>query len=232
MSQSTKPISPLRQRMLDDMRLRKLSPKTQSGYIRAVVNLTRFLKRSPDTAEAEDLRGYQLHLVEQGTSSGSVNANISGLRFFFEVTVDRPGARFASWYEMWPRSQGTTEGQSATFADMERRLPELQEAAERICGIASEMKGRQKEDPLQWASYTYPCLISLSEVTMTWRLLDMAVVAEKCLDTCKASQRDYYKAKILQATYFSDITLPQAKTNMETCLREGREILEIPDGAF
>ena len=90
MPESTKPISPLRQRMLDDMRLRKLSPKTQSGYIRAVVNFTRFLKRSPDTAEAEDLRRYQLHLVEQGTSSGSLNANISGLRFFFDVTVDRP----------------------------------------------------------------------------------------------------------------------------------------------
>jgi len=90
MSQSTKPISPLRRRMLDDMRLRKLNPKTQTGYIRAVVNFTRFLKRAPDTAEAEDLRRYQLYLVEQGTSSGSLNANISGLRFFFEVTVDRP----------------------------------------------------------------------------------------------------------------------------------------------
>jgi len=76
--------------MLDDMRLRKLNPKTQTGYIRAVVNFTRFLKRAPDTAEAEDLRRYQLYLVEQGTSSGSLNANISGLRFFFEVTVDRP----------------------------------------------------------------------------------------------------------------------------------------------
>jgi len=108
----------------------------------------------------------------------------------------------------------------------------LQETAERVCDIASEMRERQKEDPLQWASYTYPCLISLSEVTMTWRLLDMAVFAEKCLGNCNAAQRDYYKAKILQATYFSDITLPQAKANMETCLREGREILEIPDGAF
>ena len=62
MAQTTKPISPLRQRMLDDMRMRKLSDKTQSHYIRAVVNLTRFLGRSPDTATAEDLRRYQLHL--------------------------------------------------------------------------------------------------------------------------------------------------------------------------
>jgi len=55
MSDSNKPISPLRQRMIEDMTLRKLSPKTQIQYIRAVVKLTRFLGRSPDTATAEDL---------------------------------------------------------------------------------------------------------------------------------------------------------------------------------
>ena len=103
MSQSTKPISPLRQRMFEDMRLRKLNPKTQSAYVRAVVNLTRFLKRSPDTAEAEDLRRYQLHLVEQGTSSGSLNANISGLRFFFDVSVDRPEAMKGMRHVYQPR---------------------------------------------------------------------------------------------------------------------------------
>jgi site-specific recombinase XerD len=92
MRKSTQPISPLRRHMLDDMRLRKFSPKTQSAYIRAVVSFTRFLGRAPDTAEADDLRRYQLHLVEQGTSSGSLNASISGLRFFFDVTVDRPEA--------------------------------------------------------------------------------------------------------------------------------------------
>ena len=56
MSHKTRPISPLRQRMLEDMALRKLAPKTQSHYIRAVINLTRFLGRSPDTASPEDLR--------------------------------------------------------------------------------------------------------------------------------------------------------------------------------
>lgn len=92
MSQSTKPISPLRQRMIEDMTLRKFSPKTQTAYLRAVANFTRFLGRSPDTAEAEDLRRYQLHLVEQGGSSTSLNATITGLKFFFETTLDRPEA--------------------------------------------------------------------------------------------------------------------------------------------
>ena len=63
---STQSISSLRQRMIDDMTMRRLSPKTQSGYIRAVKNFTRYLGRSPDTATAEDLRLYQLHLVSTG----------------------------------------------------------------------------------------------------------------------------------------------------------------------
>jgi integrase/recombinase XerD len=92
MNHTTKPISPLRQRMIEDMTLRKLSPKTQSKYIRAVINLTRFLGRSPDTATPEELRRYQLHLVETGTSSISLNATITALRFFFGVTLDRPEA--------------------------------------------------------------------------------------------------------------------------------------------
>ena len=57
------PISPLRQRMLEEMEMRKLSPKTQTGYIRCVKNFAQFLHRSPDTATAEELRSYQLHMV-------------------------------------------------------------------------------------------------------------------------------------------------------------------------
>jgi len=92
MTATAKPISPLRRRMLDDMRLRKLSHKTQTAYIRAVKNFTRFLGRSPDTASAEDLRRYQLHLVEQRIGSGTLNATITGLRFFFEITLENPAA--------------------------------------------------------------------------------------------------------------------------------------------
>jgi integrase/recombinase XerD len=92
MTHNTKPVSPLRQRMIEDMALRKLAPKTQSHYLRAVINLTCFLGRSPDTASPEDLRRYQLHLVETGTSSIMLNHTITALRFFFAVTLDRPEA--------------------------------------------------------------------------------------------------------------------------------------------
>lgn len=87
-----KPISPLRQRMIEDMTLRKLSPNTQSAYILAVKKFTRFLGRSPDNATSEDLRRYQLHLVDKGISSITLNASITGLRFFFKVTLDRADA--------------------------------------------------------------------------------------------------------------------------------------------
>lgn len=83
-------ISPLRQRMLDDMRMRQLAPKTQSHYLRAVRQFTAFLGRSPDTAAIEDLRRYQLHLVDHGISPVSLNAAITGLKFFFDVTLDHP----------------------------------------------------------------------------------------------------------------------------------------------
>ena len=86
---STPSVTPLRQRMLDDMRMRKLEPKTQTSYIRAVRRLAVFLERSPDNATAEDLRRFQLYLVDQGTSPITLNATITGLKFFFDVTLDR-----------------------------------------------------------------------------------------------------------------------------------------------
>jgi integrase/recombinase XerD len=87
---STKSISPLRQRMLDDMAMRKLTPQTQRHYLRAVERLAKYLGRSPDQAEAEDLRRFQLHLVEQGVASTTLNGTITGLRFLFEVTLGSP----------------------------------------------------------------------------------------------------------------------------------------------
>ncbi len=82
-------VSPLRRRMIEDMRMRQLNGKTQVAYIRSVRRFAGFVGRSPDTATAEDLRRFQLHMAEQGTSSMTINATITGLRFFFEVTLGR-----------------------------------------------------------------------------------------------------------------------------------------------
>ncbi len=81
-SVSQQSISPLRQRMIEDMQMRRLAPRTQEAYIRAVKNFARYLGRSPDTATAEDLRQYQLHLVKSNVSNITLNATIVGLRFF------------------------------------------------------------------------------------------------------------------------------------------------------
>ena len=87
MDTTTRAGTPLRQRMLDDMRMRKLEPKTQEAYIRAVRKLAAHLKRSPETATVEDLRNFQLHLVDTGTSPITLNATLTGLKFFFDVTL-------------------------------------------------------------------------------------------------------------------------------------------------
>jgi site-specific recombinase XerD len=78
--------------MIDDMTLRKLTSKTQACYLRAVLRFTRFFGRSPDLASPEDLRAFQLHLVEQGVSSTTINATLTGLTFFFGVSLERPTA--------------------------------------------------------------------------------------------------------------------------------------------
>ena len=83
----TRPGTALRQRMIDDMRMRKLEPKTQDAYVRAVRKLAAFLGRSPDTATVEDLRSFQLHLVDTGASPITLNATLTGLKFFFDITL-------------------------------------------------------------------------------------------------------------------------------------------------
>ena len=82
-------VSPLRRRMIEDMTIRKLAPKTQEGYIRTVKNFAVFLGRSPDTANLEDVRRFQLHLAGNGAQAPILNHTVSALRFFFRVTLKR-----------------------------------------------------------------------------------------------------------------------------------------------
>lgn len=89
MTQVTQQISPLRQRMIEDMRMRQFSPTTQRNYIHAVKAFTRFFGQSPDMAAAEDLRRYQLHMNDEGVTASSQNMIISGIKFLFNVTLDR-----------------------------------------------------------------------------------------------------------------------------------------------
>ena len=87
---STTIVSALRQRMIEDMSLRNLAPRTQEAYIRGCKKLAAFLRRSPDTATAEDIRLFQLHLAEQGVSICTRNRTMTGIAFLFRVTLRRP----------------------------------------------------------------------------------------------------------------------------------------------
>ena len=83
-------MSPLRRRMIEDMTIRKFTPKTQHDYVQGIKNFAVFLGRSPDTASFEDVRRYQLHLVTSGVGVPTINQTVSTLRFFFKVTLGRP----------------------------------------------------------------------------------------------------------------------------------------------
>jgi site-specific recombinase XerD len=86
---STPTVSPLRQRMIEDMNARKLCAGTQRGHIQSCKRFAAFLKRSPDTATAEDIRLFQLHLAEAGISICNRNRIMTGLKFLLRVTLRR-----------------------------------------------------------------------------------------------------------------------------------------------
>jgi len=82
-------VSPLRQRMIEDMRARKLGPHSQRSHIHSCRRFAAFLKRSPDTATADDVRRFQLHLVEAGLGISNRNRIMTGVKFLFRVTLRR-----------------------------------------------------------------------------------------------------------------------------------------------
>ena len=96
-------ISPLRRRMTEDMTVRGLAIKTQTGYLRTVRDFAAFLGRSPDQADGEELRRYQLHMRSNGASATSMNAAVSALRFLFGVTLGRGDAQVAMTTVREPR---------------------------------------------------------------------------------------------------------------------------------
>jgi integrase/recombinase XerD len=102
----TKPMSALRQRMIDDMKIRNMSPNTQYIYTRAVANFSSFHQQSPDKLTIEDVRDYRLHLIARGLKAASINPIMGALRFFYGTTLGQK--QFA---------------EQITFARKEDRLP-------------------------------------------------------------------------------------------------------------
>lgn len=84
------PVSPLRQRLIDDMNMRRFSRETQRNYLRDIGRLASLLGRSPDTATADDLRRFQIEQQNDGVPVPTMNSIVSALRFLFTQTLDRP----------------------------------------------------------------------------------------------------------------------------------------------
>src|SRR6266853_5244142 len=82
-------MSPLRRRMIEDMKVRNLSPVTQRCYVHAVAKFARYFNRSPDRLGLTDVPTYQIHLASSGMSWAGCNVAVCALRFFYGVTLGR-----------------------------------------------------------------------------------------------------------------------------------------------
>src|SRR3979490_3006360 len=99
----TNTVSPLRQRMLEDMAARKLNPPTQRSHISSCKRFAAWLKHSPETATPDEVRRFQLHLIESGASICNRNRIITGVRFLFRVTLRRHDLAAEGWHIKEPQ---------------------------------------------------------------------------------------------------------------------------------
>ena len=139
----TNTVSPLRQRMIEDMAARKLDPHTQRSHIYSCKRFTTWLKRSPDTATADEVRLFQLHLVEDGASICNRNRIMTGVRFLFRVTLRRHDLAAEIWHMKEPQ-----------------KLPPVlsPEEIKRVLTMATSLKARAM------LSLAYGCGLRASEV--------------------------------------------------------------------
>src|SRR5215510_11346178 len=139
----TNTVSPLRQRMIEDMAARKLNPNTQRGHIYSCKRFAAWLKRSPDTAMPDEVRRFQLYLVESGTSICNRNRIMTGVRFLFRVTLRRHDLATEVWHIKEPQ-----------------KLPPVlsPEEVKRVLTMATSLKARAM------LTLAYGCGLRASEV--------------------------------------------------------------------
>jgi len=139
----TNTVSPLRQRMIEDMVARKLNPHTQRSHISSCQRFAAWLKRSPDTATADEVRRFQLHLIESGASICNRNRIMTGVRFLFRVTLRRHDLAAEVWHIKEPQ-----------------KLPPVlsREEVKRILAMATCLKARAM------LTLAYGCGLRASEV--------------------------------------------------------------------
>src|ERR1700751_490435 len=134
---------PLRQRMIEDMAARKLNPHTQRSHIYRCKRFAAWLKRSPDTATADEVRLFQLYLIEGGMRSCNRNRIMTGVRFLFRVTLRRHDLAAEVWHIKEPQ-----------------KLPPVlgPEEVKRVLTMATSLKARAM------LTLAYGCGLRASEV--------------------------------------------------------------------
>ena len=139
----TNTVSPLRQRMIEDMAARTLNPHTQRSHIHSCKRFAAWLKRSPDTATADEVRRFQLHLIESGASICNRNRIMTGVRFLFRVTLRRHDLAAEVWHIKEPQ-----------------KLPPVlsPEEVKRVLAMATSLKARAM------LTLSYGCGLRASEV--------------------------------------------------------------------
>lgn len=95
--------TPLRERMIEDMRIRGMGEQAQAAHLRAIKNFAAYLGHSPDNATPEELRAYQLQMTDTGVSATTFNVRISSLRFFFGITCGREDMKRYMQFRAKPR---------------------------------------------------------------------------------------------------------------------------------
>jgi site-specific recombinase XerD len=136
-------VSPLRQRMLEDMVARKLNPHTQRSHISSCKRFAAWLKRSPETATPDEVRRFQLYLVESGASICNRNRIMTGIRFLFRITLRRHDLAAEVWHIKEPQ-----------------KLPPVlsPEEVKRVLTLATSLKARAM------LTLAYGCGLRASEV--------------------------------------------------------------------
>jgi site-specific recombinase XerD len=140
---TTNAVSPLRQRMIEDMNSRQLGAHTQRSHIYSCKRFAVFLKRSPDTATREDIRLFQLHLAETGMSICNRNRIMTGVRFLFRATLRRPDLAAEIYHLREPQ-----------------KIPQVMspDEAKHLLAVASNLKARVM------LSLSYGCGLRAGEV--------------------------------------------------------------------
>ena len=140
----TTTVSPLRRRMIEDMAARNLNPHTQRSHISSCRRFAAWLKRSPDTATPDEVRRFQLHLIESGESICNRNRIMTGVRFLFRVTLRRHDLTAEVWHLKEPQ-----------------KLPPVlsPEEVKRVLTMATSLKARAM------LTLAYGCGLRAGEVT-------------------------------------------------------------------